>query len=138
MDGKIRNCVWKLYNEIQGNFLWSKIIRFHFFPNILIERLSNYCHDYMVTDNSKKIQLIVYVAGGGGALLLVILIVVIVVFVVSRRRWVFCRKWGVFNFTLRLGLDFIKMGAKISYCLYLKYDERYTFMCVKLGEVKRV
>ncbi|XP_066028543.1 ephrin type-B receptor 3-like [Pocillopora verrucosa] len=40
----------------------------------------------MVTDNSKKIQLIVYAAGGGGALLLVILIVVIVVFVVSRRR----------------------------------------------------
>ena len=31
------------------------------------------------------------------------------------------------------------MGAKISYCLYLcMYDEIYTFVCVKLGEVKRV
>ncbi|PFX22075.1 Ephrin type-A receptor 3 [Stylophora pistillata] len=37
-------------------------------------------------DNSKKLQLIAFIAGGAGALLLIILVVVIIVCVVSRRR----------------------------------------------------
>ena len=84
---KIENMSIKnLIIKIQANFLQLKELVFVCSGNFVIEILINNSRDLIITDNSKKIKLIVYIAGGGGALLLIILVLVIVVFVVSRRR----------------------------------------------------
>ena len=106
---------------------WKKLV-FVCSENFVIEILINNSRDLMITDSSKKIKLIVYIAGGGGALLLIILVLVIVVFVVSRRRWVFCKKKGVFNFTLRSGPDFIQIGVK--FIVFIWSMMWYIYLCL--------
>ena len=107
---------------------WKKLV-FVCSGNFVIEILINNSRDLMITDNSKKIKLIVYIAGGGGALLLIILVLVIVVFVVSRRRWVF-RKKKVF---LILPWDQVQISFKLEWnssSLSEVWCDVYIYVCL--------